>query len=61
MTSNDLQNLIASRLEDLATRVEYLVAQGRHGDAQVLRGEGLALAASFDHEDTFLVLNVTSV
>ena len=61
MTSNDLQNLIASRLEDLATRVEYLVAQGRHADAQVLRGEGLALAASFDHEDTFLVLNVTSV
>ena len=61
MTSNDLQNLVASRLEDLATRVEYLVAQGRHDDAQVLRGEGLALAASFDYEDTFLVLNVTSV
>lgn len=61
MTSNDLQNLIASRLEDLATRVEYLVAQGLFEEARLVRQEGLALAASFDREDTFLVLNVTSV
>ncbi len=56
MTLQDLHNLVADRLEHFADRVDYLVAQGRHADAQVLREEGLALAASFDREDTFLVL-----
>jgi len=56
MTTDTLHNLVADRLEHFADRVDYLIAQGRHADAQVLREEGLALAASFDREDTFLVL-----
>ena len=61
MTSDTLQLLVATRLEDLATQVERLYSQGLVEEAHLLREEGLALAASFDREDTFFVLNVTSV
>ena len=61
MTSDTLQVLIADRLEHLADRVEYLCSVGKGAEAHLLREEGLALAASFDREDTFFVLNVTSV
>ena len=62
MTSNDLQPLIADRLEHLADRVDTLLMEGKHAEAQVLRNEGLALAASYDRDETFLVLgDFTSV
>jgi hypothetical protein len=56
MTSNDLQNAIAVRLEEMATQVEFLYANGYIEEAQVLRAEGLELAEAYDNEETFLTL-----
>ena len=62
MTSNDLETIIATRLEDMATQVEFLDSVGRHGDAAVLRQEGLMLAAAYDNEENFFVLgDVTAI
>ena len=57
MNSNDLQTLIACRLEDMTAQVERLYADGDFAEAELLRDEGLALAKSFDNEDTFVFLN----
>jgi len=56
MTLNDLHAIVASRLEDMADRVEALVAQGDHELANLLRTEGLELAEAFDQGDTFLFI-----
>lgn len=56
MTSNDLQAIITVRLEQMATQVEFLYANGYHEEAAVLRAEGLELAAAYDDEEEFLVL-----
>lgn len=60
MTSNDLQAIIADRLEQMATQVEFLLSNGYHEEAAVLRQEGLSLAASFDNEENFLVIGDTT-
>lgn len=57
MNSNDLQTLIACRLEDMAAQVERLYGEGNFAEAELLREEGLALAESYDNEDTFIFLN----
>lgn len=56
MTSNDLQAIIAVRLEQMATQVEFLYTNGYREEAAVLRAEGLELAEAYDNEETFLVL-----
>jgi hypothetical protein len=56
MTSKELQTVIAVRLEQMATQVEFLYANGYHEEAAVLRAEGLELAEAFDNEENFLVL-----
>lgn len=56
MTSNELQHVIAVRLEQMATQVEFLYANGYREEAAVLRAEGLELAEAYDNEETFLVL-----
>ena len=48
--------MVASRLEDMATRVEYLYANGYHAEAAVLRAEGLHLAEAYDNEEDFFVI-----
>lgn len=57
MNSTDLSTLIAIRLEDMAAQVERLYGEGNFAEAELLREEGLALAESFDNEDTFIFLN----
>jgi hypothetical protein len=53
MSDNDLQFLLARHLEDMASRVEFLVKQGQIDDALVLRQEGLELAEAYDNEENF--------
>ena len=57
MNSENFQDLVAIRLEDMANQVEWLYAQGRNEDAAVLRAEGLMLAEAYDNESTFLFIN----
>lgn len=57
MTGIDIPTLIASRLEDVADRVNELYAQGNIRDAQLLRAEGLELAEAYDEGVTFLFIN----
>ncbi len=45
----NIQNLIASRLEDMADHIEQLYAQGEPELAEFLRNEGLALAEAADN------------
>lgn len=56
MTSKELQTVIAVRLEQMATQVEFLYANGYREEAAILRAEGLELAEAFDNEENFLVL-----
>jgi len=56
MTSDQLQTLITVRLEEMATQVEFLYANGYHKEAETLRAEGLEMAAAYDKEEEFLVL-----
>jgi len=56
MTLKQLQKLVSNHLEYLADRVAYLHTQGEPEAAEVLRKEGLEVAAAFDQEETFLVL-----
>lgn len=53
----EIQALIASRLEDLADRVEILYHEGNFAEAELLRDEGLMLAECYDSEGTFLYIN----
>jgi len=56
MKSKTLSLVIASRLEDLADQVEKHVADGNFAEAELLREEGLALAACYDSNDNFLYI-----
>ncbi len=57
MNSEQLQTLIASRLEDMADQCQVLFDEGNFAEAELLREEGLALAQSFDNEEDFLYVN----
>ncbi len=48
-----IQQLIASRLEDMADQVETLIKNGFVEEALLLRDEGLALAEAYDNEEDF--------
>jgi hypothetical protein len=56
MQSIDIQNLIASRLEDMVEQVEILCNQGNYAEAKLLREEGLQLAECYDNGVTFMFL-----
>ena len=56
MTGDDLQLLIASRLEDMAAQVERLYKEGNFAEAELLREEGLGMAEAFDNDHTFMYL-----
>ena len=56
MNSEQLQTLIASRLEDMADQVEQLYVAGMIEEAKLLRQEGLDLASSFDNEEEFFYI-----
>jgi hypothetical protein len=55
-----LELLVADRLEHLADRVEWLVSIGDIESAQLLRYEGLQLAAAYDTEQTFFVVDTAA-
>ena len=57
MFNVNIEALVASRLEDMADRVETLQKEGRNRDAYMLSAEGLALAKHYDNDETFLFLN----
>ena len=48
-----IQQLIASRLEDMADQVKTLAENGYVEEALLLREEGLALATAYDEEEDF--------
>jgi hypothetical protein len=48
LTGVDIQTLVASRLEDMADRVEYHYSRGDLTTAEFLRKEGLELASAYD-------------
>ena len=53
----NIEALVASRLEDMADRVEVLQKEGRSRDAHMLSAEGLELARHYDNDEMFLFLN----
>ena len=57
MNTVDIQSLVASRLEDLADRVDYLTGKGDWKSAELLRREGLALAKAYDTGFNFFYVN----
>ena len=57
MAGIDLQNLISSRLEDIAEQVSFLYTRDLLEEAKILRQEGLMLAEAYDNESTFLYIN----
>jgi hypothetical protein len=57
MQGIDIQTLVASRLEDMASQVEQLISQGMVEEAVLLRNEGLELAEAYDDGYTFLFIN----
>jgi hypothetical protein len=57
MTGVDIQSLVASRLEDLADRVEHHFAVGNFDTAEFLRQEGLELAGAYDFGVPFFYVN----
>lgn len=59
MNKIDLPAIIASRLEDMATQVEKLFAEGNFAEAELLRDEGLMIASAYDNEETFFFLGST--
>jgi len=54
MTQEQLANVVATRLEQMATQVEFLYANGYVEEAQLLRAEGLELAEAYDNDEDFL-------
>ncbi len=48
-----IQQLITSRLEDMADQVKILAENGFVEEALLLREEGLSLAAAYDNEEEF--------
>jgi hypothetical protein len=59
LNKTDLAAVIAGRLEDLATQVEKLFAEGNFAEAELLRDEGLMIAEAYDREETFFFLGAT--
>lgn len=57
MKTKTLRLVIASRLEDLADQVEKHVAEGNFAEAELLRHEGLELAACYDNNNDFFYIN----
>lgn len=57
MWSVDIDNLIHSRLTDLAEQAQYLHQQGYASLAELLRDEGLELAKAADAGEAFLYVN----
>jgi hypothetical protein len=57
LTGVDIQSLVASRLEDLADRVEYHHSLGNYDTAEFLREEGLELATAYDFGVPFFYVN----
>jgi hypothetical protein len=57
LTGVDIQSLVASRLEDMADRVEYHCSLGNYSTAEFLRQEGLELAGTFDLGHPFFYVN----
>lgn len=56
MNNDQLQLLIAQRLEDMADQVQVLFDEGNFAEAELLRTEGLDLAAAYDNEENFFFL-----
>ena len=59
MNKTDLAAVIAGRLEDMATQVEKHFAEGNFAEAELLRDEGLLLAAAYDEEEDFFFLGAS--
>jgi hypothetical protein len=57
LTGVDIHSLVASRLEDMADRVEYHHSVGNYGTAEFLRREGLELASAYDFGVPFFYVN----
>ena len=57
MTDMNINLIVASRLEDMATQVEKLYSAGMIEEAELLRNEGLELAEAYDDGTTFLFIN----
>jgi hypothetical protein len=57
MNLNQLQAVIVSRLEDLANQCQFLTNHGNFAEAELIRAEGMALAAAFDDEEDFLYVD----
>jgi hypothetical protein len=57
MIDSNFDLVVASRLEDMATQVECLYANGLIEEATLLRNEGLELAEAYDDGTTFLYIN----
>jgi hypothetical protein len=53
----DLHSLVASRLEDIADRVEHHCTLGDIDTARFLRDEGLELASAYDFGVPFFYIN----
>ncbi len=57
LTGVDIQSLVASRLEDMADRVEHHYSVGNYDTAEFLRQEGLELAGAYDLGVPFFYVN----
>jgi hypothetical protein len=57
LTGVDIQSLVASRLEDMADRVEHHYSAGNLDTAEFLRQEGLELASAYDLGVPFFYVN----
>lgn len=54
MSQNTLDKLMCGRLEDMADQVIALYESGRSDEAELLRREGLEMAAALDSGEEFL-------
>jgi len=52
----DLATIVASRLDDIADRVDVLLKEGRTEDARLLGKEGLEIAQCYDDDEMFVFL-----
>jgi hypothetical protein len=57
MRGIELETLVASRLEDMADQVDLLCKQGNFAEAELLRDEGLELAAACDSGTVFVFVH----
>lgn len=56
MTKDQLSNMIADRLNHLADQIAVLHTHGMVEEIELLRAEGLSLAAAFDNGEDFLYI-----